>query len=179
MNDYLFREISPKELTDNFFVAFDDEWALLAAGDKKKANMMTIGWATAGILWKRPVIAVFVRPHRYTYGFMEKAPRFSVAFLEKRYRSALNFCGSTSGKDRDKIRESGLTLLHDNDVPYFAESRLVFLCRTIYRHDITPMNFLDPTIEENYPAKDYHRMYVGQIEKVLVKRDDQPSPQKN
>jgi len=170
MNNNLFREISPKELTDNFFAAFGDEWALLAAGDTKKANLMTIGWATAGILWKRPVVTVFVRPHRHTYQFMEKSPRFSVTFLENRYRSILNFCGSVSGKDRDKIKDSGLMLLHEKEVPYFAEARLVLFCRKIYYHDIAPTNFLDPTIEENYPAKDYHRMYVGQIENVLVKR---------
>jgi len=166
----LFHEISPKEMTDNLFAAFGDEWALLTAGTEKKANMMTIGWATAGILWKRPIVTVFVRPHRYTYQFMEKSLRFSVAFLEKRHRGTLNFCGSTSGKDRDKVKDSGLTLLHEEGVPYFAESRLVLFCRKIYLHDIDPKNFLDPTIEENYPAKDYHRMYVGHIEKVFTKR---------
>jgi len=170
MSNELFKEIAPGDIGENLLAAFG-EGALLAAGDKKKANMMTIGWATTGILWKRPVAVVFVRPQRHTYQFMERSPRFSVTFLEKRHRGALNFCGSVSGKERDKMRESGLSLLHEEEIPYFAEARLVLFCRKIYLHDIDPKKFLDPTIDENYPGKDYHRMYVGQIEKVLVKRD--------
>jgi hypothetical protein len=46
---------------------------------------------------------------------------------------------------------------------YFNEARLVYTCRKIYFQDITPDNFLDPSIDKNYPDKDYHRMYIGEI----------------
>ncbi len=31
-----------------------------------------------------------------------------------------------------------------------------------------PENFLDPHIHRNYPRKDYHRMYIGEITQVLI-----------
>ena len=36
-------------------------------------------------------------------------------------------------------------------------------CRKIYVHDIDPRHFLDPDIGNNYPQKDYHRMYIGEV----------------
>ncbi len=40
-------------------------------------------------------------------------------------------------------------------------------CRKLYYQDFTPEHFLDARIDELYPQKDYHRMYVGAIEKCL------------
>ena len=53
---------------------------------------------------------------------------------------------------------------------YFAEARLVLVCRKLYFQDISPDRFLDPAIESMYPKKDYHRMYVGEIGKCLVRK---------
>ncbi len=41
--------------------------------------------------------------------------------------------------------------------------------RKLYFQDISPDRFLDLTIEGMYPKKDYHRMYVGEIKKCLLK----------
>ena len=45
----------------------------------------------------------------------------------------------------------------------------VFDCRKLYFHDLNPAHFLDPSIHDNYPAKDYHRMYIGQVLQCLVR----------
>lgn len=47
--------------------------------------------------------------------------------------------------------------------PGFAEAELVLECRKIYWDDLNPTHFLDPAIEKNYPAQDYHRAYFGEI----------------
>ena len=52
---------------------------------------------------------------------------------------------------------------------YFEEARLVLDCRKIYIHDLDPANFIDPKIEKEYPDKDYHRMYIGEILTCLMK----------
>jgi len=44
----------------------------------------------------------------------------------------------------------------------------VLACRKLYYQDINPDRFLDPKIENMYPQKDYHRMYIGEIVKCLV-----------
>ncbi len=60
--------------------------------------------------------------------------------------------------------------IRDMGFVYFAEARLVLACRKIYAQDINPGLFLDPRIETMYPQKDYHRMFVGEIEKCLLRQ---------
>lgn len=47
--------------------------------------------------------------------------------------------------------------------PCYAEAELVLECRKIYWSDLDPKHFLDASIENNYPRKDYHRLYLGEI----------------
>jgi len=85
------------------------------------------------------------------------------------HRKALAYCGSHSGRDVDKIEATGLTSVQtESGAVYFAEARIVLECRNIYFQDINPANFLDPSIAGNYPDKDYHRMYVGEIVRCMV-----------
>ncbi len=51
---------------------------------------------------------------------------------------------------------------------YFEEARLVLECRKLYFQDLDPEHFLDRGLESNYPHKDYHRMYVGEITECLA-----------
>ena len=55
-----------------------------------------------------------------------------------------------------------------NGSVYFEEARLVLECRKLYFHDLEPANFIDESIMKNYPKNDFHRMYVGEITRVLV-----------
>ena len=43
------------------------------------------------------------------------------------------------------------------------EASLILECRKIYYQDIDPKGFLDPEIQSNYPNRDYHRVYFGEI----------------
>jgi flavin reductase (DIM6/NTAB) family NADH-FMN oxidoreductase RutF len=73
--------------------------------------------------------------------------------------------GTKSGRDGDKVAESGLTPAASSKVlsPCFAEAKLVIECRKIYLDNLKPEFFQDPTIEANYPTKDYHRFYLGEV----------------
>lgn len=170
MATYRFKEIKPESIQDNPFSAIGKGWMLITAGTLKNYNMMTASWGGFGVLWHKNICFCVIRPHRYTYGFMEKAKYFSLSFFDKKYKSILEFCGSKSGRDVDKTKETGLTPAKDRTgAVYFKEARLVIICKKIYFQQIDPKNFLDPKIEENYPKKDYHRMYVGEIVCCLIK----------
>ena len=69
----------------------------------------------------------------------------------------------------DKVAATGLTpLTADDGTIYFAEARLVLICRKLYAQDLDPEAFIDKAIlPEVYPAQDYHRMYVGEVMQVL------------
>jgi len=165
-----FRRIRPEAIKDNPFQAMEGDWFLLTAGTLQSYNTMTCGWGAWGVLWSRPAVFVFVRPTRHTYGFLNKSDAFTVCFFSKKYRKALQFCGTHSGRDCDKAKETGLTPARaSNGSVYFQEARLVLECRKIYQQDLAPELFLDPGIEKCYPQKDYHRMYVGQVERVWKK----------
>lgn len=164
-----FNETRPELLTDNPFKLIGADWMLITAGTAESFNTMTASWGALGVLWDRKVAFCFIRPSRYTYGFVEKAQNFTLSFFEETHRKALTFCGTHSGRDYDKIMETGLTPVKGPDFIYFAEARLVLACRKLYYQDIVPTNFLDPKINDMYAKKDYHRMYVGEIVKCLVK----------
>lgn len=149
-----------------------DEWMLVTAGKLESWNTMTASWGGFGHLWNRDVTFVFIRPTRHTFSFMERSEGFTLSFFAPEHRRILDICGSRSGRDKDKAAEAGIhprmfALNEDGGASSrvaFEEARLVLSCRKIYAQDIAPACFLDPAIETNYPAKDWHRLYVGAIE---------------
>ena len=165
-----FREISPTDLDDNVFRLIADDWMLLTAGPESSYNTMTASWGALGELWNRKVAFVFVRPQRHTFGYMNASGRFTMSFFTERYREALRFCGSRSGRDVDKAAETGLTpFTPAPGTTSFTEARLVMVCTRLYAQDLDPAGLADPSVEECYPDSDYHRMYVGSIDSVLSK----------
>jgi len=158
--------IEPNQLTENFFETIANEWMLIAAGDKEKFNMMTASWGGIGYLWNKPVVYVFIRPERYTFEFIEKKDLFTISFLGKDNKDIHKICGSKSGRDIDKIKETGL-------VPHFTElgnvtfeqSRLTLECKKLYSDTIKKEGFADQGfIERWYDTHgNFHQMYVAEI----------------
>ncbi|HUT64815.1 MAG TPA: flavin reductase family protein [Spirochaetota bacterium] len=163
-----FDELDPKALNESVFKLIGSDWMLITAGNMESYNTMTASWGGLGHLWNLDVCFCFVRPTRHTHGFMERSETFSISFFEEKYREALDYCGSHSGKDVDKAKETGLTPVSgDRGTVYFDEARIVLECEKIYYQDINPDHFLDSSIESHYPIKDYHRMYIGRVLKAL------------
>jgi flavin reductase (DIM6/NTAB) family NADH-FMN oxidoreductase RutF len=146
---------------------WDIQWLLLTSGDfaEGRFNAMTVGWGSIGYMWRRPFVQVVVRPVRYTYEFMEKYETFTVCAFPKEQHAALQLLGTKSGRDMDKITASGLTPAASETVaaPAYAEAELIMECRKMYWDDFNPEHFIDSTIDANYPRKDYHRIYFGEI----------------
>jgi flavin reductase (DIM6/NTAB) family NADH-FMN oxidoreductase RutF len=165
-----FTKANPYSLNEKLFHVIGKEWFLIAAGTSDDYNMMTASWGSMGILWNKPVVSVFIRPHRYTYEFVEKNEFFSLNILDNSYREILNLLGQESGRNMDKMNVPGLDIsTTDAGTVFFNQARLVFECKKIYFSDIDPALFIDPSINNNYPKKDYHRMYIGEIVNVLIK----------
>lgn len=139
--------------------------AFLTVFAEGKVNTMTIGWATLGYIWQRPVFMIAVRDSRYTFSLLEKTDNFTVTIPPPgAYHDAVMICGSKSGRDIDKFKECGLRRKAAQQV----ESPIIDLpgnhyeCRIIYK---SAMNnaFLDANLEKLYPKKDYHSLYFGEI----------------
>jgi len=164
------REIEPGSIQDNVFRLIGQDWMLITAGTEESWNTMTASWGGFGVLWNRQVTFCFVRPVRHTYRFTERHRLYTLSFFGPEHRDALQFCGSHSGRDVDKAAATGLKPVAGPDESiFFEQARLVLECRKLYHHDIEPAAFLDPSIETEYPDKDYHRMYVGEVVRCLAR----------
>lgn len=164
------KEIRPEELSGNVFDMIGKKWMLITAEKDGKANTMTASWGGLGVLFGKPVAFFFIRPQRYTKEFVEAADRASLSFFDESFRQTLNYCGTVSGRDEDKIAKTGLTLTHEGAVPCFKEAETTLIVRKMYRQDMKKECFLDHAMDDKWYADgDYHTVYVAEIEKVLVK----------
>ncbi len=167
----LFQQKSPEQLTNNFFQSIGDDWMLITAGNKDKFNTMTASWGAVGILWNKPIAICFIRPTRYTFEFAIQVDVFTLSFFNESNKSILNFCGSRSGRNVDKIKTTGLKpLLSENGGITYEQARLCIECKKIYYDDLNPEHFLKPDTDDKfYPNKDYHRMFIGEILACYIK----------
>ncbi len=166
-----FNIIKPTEITDNIFKLIDKDWMLVTAGNLEDYNTMTASWGHLGIMWNLPVAIAWIRPQRYTYEFVNKNPDYTLSFFPEAYRTALQFCGTRSGRDCDKIAETSLSPVQtERGNVIFQEARLVLECRKIYEDDLKKKNFVLPEVaQKHYPKGDFHKFYMGEIIAALSK----------
>lgn len=166
-----FKKIEISDLSFNPFDKIGKQWMLLTGGNKENFNTMTASWGQLGVLWNKNVLTCYVRPTRYTYGYIEDNKCYTASFFGEEYRNALSFCGSHSGRDCDKAKEAGLTPAEIDGCMTFAEAELVLVCRKLYSYDFQENGFIsDDGIPETFFNGDaYHRAYISEIVGVYVK----------
>lgn len=128
-------------------------------------NTMTIGWATIGYVWQRPVLMVAVRNSRHTFGLIEKATDFTVSIpLDEKWKDAVQYCGTKSGRDVDKFKECGLQTAASRQVasPIIQIPGLHFECTIVLKTPMDPA-VMHQDLEKIYPKEDYHTLYFGEI----------------
>ena len=160
-------------LKPEIFQWFGKQSPLLSAGDKTECNTMTVSWCQMGTLWRRPTCNVFVRTSRHTHNFTEQHDYFTLSFLPESAKKVVDYCGSISGRDADKIKDCGLTVCYGaGDAPYFAEAELVLVCKKLYAHQmnedcITDREQILPFYTEDPDG--WHHMYIGQVVEAYSK----------
>lgn len=170
-----FKEKDIHTLQFNPFDKISQQWMLITAGDKEKSNTMTASWGGLGFMWGKPVATAYIRPQRYTKEFTDANDRFTLSFLPEEKREALKICGSVSGRDvADKWAAAGLTPCFvetdGKETAAVSEAEMILVCRKLYVQEMRPECFVDEECREAcYPQKDYHVMYMAEIEKVLVR----------
>ena len=163
------KEIDRSQLTLDPFALIGGDWFLLTAGTEARGyNTMTCSWGHFGPLWASDTAVVYVRPQRYTKEFVDREELYTLSFFDG-HKKELGYLGSRSGRDEDKVAAVGLTPVFENGYTYFKEAKLVIVCKKLYQAPLKEEYFLDKeTVEKNYPDRDFHDLYVGKIEKILV-----------
>ena len=165
-----FKEINPIQLRRNTFQIIGKEWMLLAAGNTEKVNAMTASWGGLGVMYGKDVAYIVVRPHRYTREFIDREESFSINFFGKEYRKMLNYMGTVSGRNEDKLAHAGLKPVFNENAPCFNEANLIMICKKLFRQPLSSDSLLDDKMKQNwYPNGDHHILYIAEIVKVYKK----------
>jgi flavin reductase (DIM6/NTAB) family NADH-FMN oxidoreductase RutF len=155
------------EFNTDIFSQFDKKWALLTAGDEKNFNTMTISWGGLGTLWRKPVATVYVRTSRYTHEFMDENEYFTISFYPEQYKEILGVLGSKSGRDMDKMKDSGLTAKFLKDGVTFEEAEVTLVCRKLFRQKLEESNMPADIAKEMYEGQASHDMYIGEVVEII------------
>lgn len=165
-----FKEINPLDLNENIFKLIGKDFMLITAENGGKTNTMTASWGGMGVIWNMDVSFIFLRPQRYTKEFIDNSEYFSLTFFNENHKKTLGYLGAVSGRDEDKIAKSNLTLCYDEKAPYFKEADKIIICKKLFAQELSENSFLyKDIISKNYPSKDFHTMYIGKIEKIMIK----------
>ncbi|MBR6229633.1 MAG: flavin reductase family protein [Eubacterium sp.] len=149
------------------FSQFDKKWALLTAGTKDQFNMMTISWGSLGTLWNKPVATVYVRTSRYTHDFMDDNELFTISFYPEDFKKALGVMGSKSGRDMDKMKDSGFTPKEVNGSVTFEEAEVTIVCRKLFRQELSVENMPEDVKNSLYNCDAPHDMYIGEVVEIV------------
>ena len=141
------------------------EGAFLTVKSGNAVNTMTIGWATFGFIWRKPIMMVAVRSTRHTFGIIEAAEDFTVTVPAGDMRKEAAFCGSKSGRDMDKFKACNLEIADSRSVasPIIKTRGRHYECRIIYKSAMDPTHLDKDCDSSLYPQKDYHTLYFGEI----------------
>lgn len=171
------KEVNIKEIKFNPFSLIGDKWMLLTSGNKETGfNSMTIAWGQFGSIWSRPnrtghlpTVVVYVRPQRYTREFIDRNDIFTVSSFDDKYKKDLAYLGSHSGRDEDKIKKVCFTPIFVDNTTLYKEASLTFVCKKIYQQTLKEECFKEEElISRNYPLKDFHDMYIGEVLKTYI-----------
>jgi flavin reductase (DIM6/NTAB) family NADH-FMN oxidoreductase RutF len=139
--------------------------AFLTVKAEGKLNTMTIGWATVGVVWSKPIMMAAVRDSRYTFEIIEKAEDFTVSVPREKMREALAFCGTKSGREYDKFKECNLeaAAAQKTHSPIIQIPGIHFECKIVYKSAMNPALLDEGYKKQLYPKNDYHTLYFGEI----------------
>ena len=150
-----------------------------------KFNSMVISLGHFGIIWGRPTFVVYVRENRYTKAQLDQTGEFTVSIpLDQPDPHIGKICGMQSGRDIDKVKEAGLTLVApvSNHTPAVAEYPITLECKVLYSRKQDLSLLPEEIRKSDYPAdvdgtaplanRDPHTAYIGEIVSAYILRNE-------
>lgn len=95
-----------------------------------KDNVFTVAW-TGTICTKPPMLSISVRPERLSYEYIKETMEFTVNLPHRKQTKETDFCGVRSGRQIDKIKECGFTMVEGKEVnvPFIKECPVNIECK--------------------------------------------------
>jgi len=165
-----YRQISAENIPGNIIKMLSQDWMLITAGDNTEFNMMTASWGGLGYLFAKPAAFCFINPTRHTYPLMEKYETYTLSFYTEAYRSVLEYCGSNSGREKDKVKETGLTpVTTPSGSKAFNEAWMIIECRKLVSQPLSQESISNEEVRKEWIGKQVNKMFVGEIINVWIK----------
>ncbi|MCH5149593.1 MAG: flavin reductase [Spirochaetales bacterium] len=139
---------------------------LLLSNDGTQKNFITIGWLQFGNLWGKWTVNIFIRLSRYSFKILNNSEYFSLNVLDpQKYINQINLCAQTSGRNHDKIKETGLTTTENSETKIIsiAEAQTVFECKILNKVMLDKANLSDELYEKFYSNEDFHQLITAEI----------------
>ncbi len=171
-------KINPFDYAEQLTKALPQGILLNTLGEK--FNSMVIGWGHLGVIWGLPTVTVYVRQSRYTKPQLDAAREFTISapLTGKLTPEVFRICGTLSGRDVDKEKAAGLTLVPPEVIrtPGILEYPLTLECRVLYQQDQS-LAGLPETVRQRYYTRgsddgDFHTAYIGEIAGAYIIRED-------
>ncbi len=168
-----FIRINTKDLTLQPFECFKNG-TLLLAGDEKDSNSLCVSNVMFGQMWDKDVVMIALKPLRFTKEFVDLNETFSLNFFDDKYQKEIDYIGSVSGRDVNKMKKSNLKVSVYRGTPFYEQSNTVIFCKKLYTQEFKESSFIDTSlIAKNYLFKDFHSIYIAEIIRTIKLSDAQ------
>lgn len=127
-------------------------------------NVMTISWGAIGVLWGRKVAIIPVRQSRFTHTLIEETGEFTISIPHDTLTHELNYCGTRSGRDTNKIDDLHLLITKASKVNtyYISSCELYYECKVLLKLPLDK-NLLPDDVQSFYKTDDMHDLYIAEI----------------
>ena len=109
---------------------------LITTSDKNgKPNIMTLAWLTV-INSEPPLIAIAMGEQAYSQKLIKKTKEFVINIPDRKLIKKVLYCGSCSGKNTDKFKDTGLTPIASQKIipPKIKECFAHIECKVITQY---------------------------------------------
>jgi len=117
-------------------------------------NVFTVAW-TGTISTKPPMLSISVRPERLSYEYIKETGVFVVNLPDISMVKSVDYCGVTSGRKNNKIKEMNFTMnkCSNVDASYINECPVAIECKVrqiipLGSHDLIIADVLSSHINE-------------------------------
>jgi flavin reductase (DIM6/NTAB) family NADH-FMN oxidoreductase RutF len=132
--------------------------AVLAAMGDVERNVLTIGLVQI-FSFNPLVLGIGVAPARHSHKLLQKYPDFSINIPGKELVEQVLYCGTKSGRDTDKFKETGLTAVPGKKIrsPVIEECLVSFECKKTNVHEMGDRTWFFGEVVHTEATKDYRR----------------------
>ncbi len=164
-----YKQIAADKIPGNIIKLLNDAM-LITSGTENNTNVMTASWGGIGRFWEKPVAFCFLNPARHSIKTMDMGDVYTLSFYTEAYKDAVMYCGSVSGRDTDKIKGSGLSLIKTpSGASAFSEAWMIIECRKLVAQPISADAVQAKDLPAEWSRNGYHKMYIGEILNVWIK----------